>query len=334
MKAMVFSLTAGGLEKNLHLDTARPLPKNAQALTQGSTLVKIAYASLNPADYKLVELALFRMLMMTMPAIPVMDYAGTVVTTTSPNLKVGERVYGLCDGATFGMLAEYGVISKEVVPLPDNVSLRDASTVGVAAITAYQCLQPCVKEGSKVLINGGSGGTGTFGIQIAKALGCIVATTCSTGNVELCKDLGADTVIDYRSADIVEQLKRQGTQYDLIIDNVGTPALYFSSHHYLKEEGRFISIAGAITLSSVVSMLQMFFLPSWLGGGTRKMMFLGRKSNVEDYKQVAAWMSEGKVKAVVEKEFALEDSAAAFERLKSGRVRGKLVIKVGEEGEV
>ena len=192
-----------------------------------------------------------------------------------------------------------------------------------------------VKPGSRVLINGGSGGTGTFGIQMAKALGCIVTTTCSAANVELCRSLGADGVIDYRSTDLISHLKdnysKQEEQFDLLIDNVDTPALYFNSEAYLKPDGQYITIAGSITLSSTLSMIQILYLPSWLGGGKRAAQFLLRKSDAEQFSKIAEMMKEGKVKAVVEKEYPLEKTGEAFARLKSGRTVGKSVIKVGGE---
>ena len=333
MRAARYSSTVGGLDKNLKLDAASPLPKGANALPQGSTLVKVVSSSPNPVDYKLPETSLYRALKMSMPSIPAGDFAGTVVETTLAHLRPGDRVFGRSDPPTFGAFAEFLVVSNPagVVPLPDNVSMSDGSTMGVAAITAYQCLAPYVKPGSKVLINGGSGGTGTYGIQIAKILGCNVTTTCSGPNVQLCKDLGADEVIDYRTTDVIEHLKRAGTQFDHVIDNAGTPALYFNSHHFLKKDGLVVLIAGSPSLSMVWDMVKIFYMPAWLGGGKRAVKFLGRRSNAEEYAKIAGWMSEGRVKAVVEKEYPLEEAADAFARLKTGRVRGKLVVKIAEE---
>lgn len=185
-----------------------------------------------------------------------------------------------------------------------------------------------------MFINGGSGGTGTYGIQIAKALGCTVTTTCSGPNVELCKNLGADEVIDYRSEDLIASLKQHHSnkddQFDLLIDNVDTPAVYYNSETYLKPEGRYIGIAGSISLSSVISQLTILCLPSWLGGGKRKSQFLIRKSSVEDYTKLIDLMKDGKVKAQIEKEYTLDEAGEAIARLKTGRTVGKLVVAVSE----
>ena len=156
-----------------------------------------------------------------------------------------------------------------------------------------------MKKGDRVFINGGSGGTGTFGIQIAKALGCSVTTTCSGPNVELCKSLGADEVIDYRTTELVPHLKRQGAQYDLIVDNVNTPDLYWNAQHYLRPEGAYVPIAGEFKLTSIMAMMTMLFIPRWLGGGQRNVQVRMVKNNAEHYSQIAEWMEEGKVKTVV-----------------------------------
>ncbi|KAK3684685.1 hypothetical protein LTR37_020015 [Vermiconidia calcicola] len=323
----------GGLEKSLQYSDTVPLPSKAASLPENSVLVRVAYASLNPVDYKLPETALLRVLGISKPGIPCGDFVGTVVSTTMPGLRPGDRVFGSNDPSKGGALAEYMVLSgrENVVPLSEGENISDAATLGVAGLTAYQCLQPYVKEGSKVFINGGSGGVGIFSIQIAKKLGCIVTTTCSGPNVEFCKSLGADDVVDYRTVDVVEHLKRQGTQYDLLIDNVNTPSIYYSAHHYLKPEGRFITIAGSPDVASVISMLKMFCLPTWLGGGQRRAQFLLRKSDAEGLAKMAEWVQEGSVKAVVEKIYELDQAGEAFARMKSGRTRGKLVVKVAGE---
>ena len=292
-------------------------------------------------DYKLPENFIFNRFVLPKAkdgsAIPVGDFSGSVVSTTLPNLKPSDRVFGRGDPPNFGALGEFMIAhgNQAVVPIPDGVSLKDASTVGVAGLTAWQCIAPYVEPGSKVLINGGSGGTGTFGIQIAKALGCYVTTTCSGANVQLCKDLGADEVIDYRSVDLITELKTKHSnkddQFDLLIDNVDTPALYWNSETYLKPEGRFITIAGSINLKSMFSMAQILYLPTWLGGGKRKSQMLLRKSDMGDYTKVAELMKEGKVKAVIDKVYPLEDAGEAMAKLKSGRTKGKIVVQVGGE---
>jgi NADPH:quinone reductase-like Zn-dependent oxidoreductase len=139
-------------------------------------------------------------------------------------------------------------------------------------------------------------------------------------------------VIDYRSQDVIETLKSGKEPYDLIVDNVfATPALYWNCQHYLNPSGRFVTIAGSPTIGSLLDLLKVFLWPRFLGGGQRPIQFVTAQTNASDYEMIAKWMAEGKVKAVIEKEFELEKAAEAFKHLKTGRTKGKLVIKVCEE---
>jgi NADPH:quinone reductase-like Zn-dependent oxidoreductase len=332
MKASQWKSTSGGIEKRLKYTTSAELPKHAHSLPPDHTLVKVAYASINPADYKLAEIPLVNRFFFKTPATPGIDYAGTVVATTSPHLKPGDRVLGKTQPPAFGATAEYLVITPaySCVALPDEVEFEQAACVGVAGLTAYQSIAPFVKLGSKVLINGGSGGVGTFGIQICKALGCIVTATCSGKNADFCRGLGADNVIDYRSAPVVEALKRSGVQYDLIVDNVfEEPQLYWQAHHYLKPSGVYISITSKFTICSIVNLAGVLALPRWLGVGSHTSKFLVVSNGTQDgFQAVTKLMKEGKVKVPIEEIFPLENLGDAYIRLKSGRTRGKLVIRI------
>lgn len=329
MKAAAYESNVGGIHKHIKATNSWPLPKNAKKLPKDHTLVRVSYASLNPVDYKVPELPLVGRLVFP-KGIPGLDFAGTVVESTLPHLKPGEPVFGSLAPPNFSTLGEYVVATKEgTVPIPDGVQPKDAATLGIAGLTAYQTIVPFIKSGNKVFINGGSGGVGTFQIQIAKILGCHVTVTCSGANVELCKSLGADEVIDYRTQDVVQTLIRKGQQYDLIVDNVFNGAeIYWSSHKYLKPEGRYVTIAGGAEFSVIKNMLSIFLWPSVLGGGQRKFQFVTCAANAVQYAELAKWLSEGKMKTVIEREYKLEEAGEAYERLKSGRTRGKLVVKV------
>ncbi|KAF2213943.1 hypothetical protein CERZMDRAFT_110924 [Cercospora zeae-maydis SCOH1-5] len=331
MRAAQCSDQTKGIDKNIQYNSSASLPAEAASLPLNSALVKVAYASPNPVDYKLPESSIYSILNIKQrPFIPCGDFAGTIVATNLPNLKPGDRVFGRSDPPLFGSLAEYVVVRglENVVKLPDAVSYQDGATLGVAGLTAYQCLAPNVRSGHKVLINGGSGGTGTFAIQIAKALGCYVTTTCSSVNVELCKQLGADEVIDYRNTDVTTHIQRQGTQYDLLVDCAGTPAIFWRSAAYLKPEGRYITIAATLTWEFWSEMWKMMYLPTWLGGVSRKADFLRRVTKAEDYAILVQWIAEGRIKPEISNTYDLEDAKAAFVELKSGRTRGKIVVRV------
>ena len=320
------------IESSLTINAHTPLPKNANALPKNSTLVKIAYASVNPVDYKMAEFTVARYLAMGRgPWIPCCDFSGTVVATTCSHVKAGDRVVGWTAIPKFNTLAEYAVVegAENVGKIPDNADLKVAATLGVAGQTAMQSIAPFVKPGSKVLINGASGGTGTFGIQIAKILKCSVTAICSGANAQLCKDLGADTVIDYRSVDAVHQLQKENVQYDLIVDNVGIGGdVYANSQSYLKESGKYVTIAAGPNLASLLGMLKTFLLPRWLGGTPRNSVLIACTPNSAELSQLAEWVQDGSLKPYIENVYSLENSASAFSRIKSGRTRGKLVIEV------
>ncbi len=208
MKAWQFASASPTVEKNLKLNTSAPLPAGSTSLPADRILVQVLAVSLNPVDHKLPEIPLLGRLITGSPATPSIDYAGRVVATgpiskkvSSTDLKLGQLVFGRLDRPTkFGTLAEYTIAPRAgCAPIPSGVSVMDATCAATAALTAYQSIIPKIKgaAGKRVFINGGSGGTGTFGIQIAKAAGCHVTTSCSGANVGLCESLGADTVIDY-----------------------------------------------------------------------------------------------------------------------------------------
>lgn len=334
MKACQWNSNTTGIENTLHLNTSAPLPKNANNLSAGHTLVKVAYTTLNPFDYKVAETPVLGNYILAKPAIPCLDFSGTVVSTKHPDLEVNDLVFGRTNPPLFGCLAEYVVVGEAgISKLPKSVSLQDASTAGIAALAAYQSIAPYVKPGNHVFINGGSGGTGTFGIQFARALGCVVTTTCSTRNIELCKSLGADEVIDYSTLkeDLSTALKTRATNtqpFDLIVDNVFSDSnLYFQCQHYLTTAGTF-STPGDTKPSALATLAMASFLPSWMGGGTRAFVFVRNQPKKEDFEKIGSWMSEGEVKAVVESVVGMEEAAEAFGRLKGGRVRGKIVVRV------
>jgi NADPH:quinone reductase-like Zn-dependent oxidoreductase len=316
MKAAAYESNAGGIHRHLKVTNSWPLPKGAKNLPKDHTLVRVSYASLNPVDYKVPELPLVGRFVFG-KGIPGLDYAGTVVESTLAHLKPGEPVFGSLAPPNFSTMGEYIIATKEgCVPVPNDVQPKDAAALGIAGLTAYQTIVPFVKAGDKVFINGG-------------ILGCHVTVTCSGPNVELCKSLGADEVIDYRTQDVVQTLARKGQQYDLIVDNVFANAdIYWSSHKYLKPEGRYVTIAGNAQFSVIKDMLSIFLWPSALGGGQRKFQFVTCAANAVQYAELAKWLAEGKMKVIIEREYALEEAGEAYERLKSGRTRGKLVVKV------
>ncbi|KAI3319757.1 NAD(P)-binding protein [Xylariaceae sp. AK1471] len=341
MRAWLYTKGGRNLASALTLhQTARrpPTPLPADKL-----LVRVTHMSPNPADYKVPELGKLAAFLVTrsFTASPGMDYAGVIEEVGSSlvnsSYKPGVAVYGRVEKTAFGTLGTYiHAAPSGCVPLPTSPSISpsDASTLGTAGLTAYQALVPYVRpgRGDEVFINGGSGGVGTYAIQIAaRVLGCVVTTSCSTRNVDLCKSLGASTVLDYSTSSVTDALRARGQVFRLVVDNVGaSPAdLYKAADDYLLPEGTFVQIGGE--LSDARALASRALWPTILGGGKRTWKFLISDQRHEDLAQLGQWMQEGKVRAVIDGDiFPFEDAPKAFEKLKTGRTRGKLVVKVSD----
>lgn len=324
----------GSLADTMALAT-QPRP-SAASLGKRQLLVEVAYAGLNPADYKLPGLGLGAKAMIKFPWTPGMDFSGRIVAVADDvpdDVKVGDRVVGRLNPLlATGSLAEYVVADYEgVAALPSTVSLEQAAGVGTAALTAYQTMAPSVqKPGAHIFINGGSGGTGTFGIQIAKAMGAHVTTTVSTGKVALASGLGADVVIDYKTTpDVVAALRGQGPSFAAVLDFVGkSPANLFSaSKDLLLPGGHFCTIAPSLSLDTVRDVATSM-LPAFLGGSPFKYETPFTKQSHEDLVQIAAWMRDGKVRTVVDTVYAFEQAPEAYGKLKQGSSTGKIIVRV------
>ncbi|KAI3573110.1 hypothetical protein IWW34DRAFT_873158 [Fusarium oxysporum f. sp. albedinis] len=325
IQAWQYSNAQGGLESALSLNKSASAPTSA-SLSKGQILVKVIAAAVNPADYKLPEIGIISKIFITKPATPGLDFCGRVVAThhSVTELQQGQLVYGaLSPLSKHGTLCQFIIAPvSECVLLPDGVDPCEAAAVGTAGLTAYQALLAGkTSQGSKVLINGGSGGTGTFGIQLAKLLGSHVTTTCSTANVDLCRRLGADTVLDYKQVDLISELEKSDDRFDIVVDNVGTPGLYETSPRFMKPNGVFLQVHFNPTA------IRRSLLPKFLGGGSRQHRIVGLKTKTEDLEQLGRWVQEGKLKPVIET-YDWKDVPKAYTKLKSGRTVGKLVIRV------
>lgn len=333
MYAWQFKTTSGGMENNLYLPAAG-VPK--PHITDDQVLVEVYSAALNPADYKVPELGLVARGVVPSPSTPGMDFCGKVCETghKAASYHVGQMIYGVCSGPLgHGSLGQYIAVSKETIAaVPTGLKVDHMAGVGVAGLTAYQSIVPNVKSGDKVFINGGSGGTGIFGIQIAKALGCHVTTACSSANIELCKSLGADEIIDYKSMDLVETLKKEGQVFSLVVDNVGTPSnLYKECHHFVVHHGKFAQVGAEMGVSSAIQHVSNMLLPGILGGGRRKYEFVVLKAKHEALVQLAKWIDEGKVQTIIDSVWEYDDAPRAFEKLKTHRAKGKVVVHVKKD---
>ncbi|KAG9190959.1 NADPH2:quinone reductase [Alternaria panax] len=332
MRAWQWSTCGTTLEEAIKLNDSVPLPTSKRPLAAGECLIQVHAAALNPVDYKLAELLIVGRMAIPKPATPGLDFAGRVVQVGSDCVvKVGQMVFGKLEPKQqFGTLGEYIVGSKAgTVPIPDGVSAKEAATLGVCGLVTYQCLAPNVRAGDRVLINGGSGGTGTFAIQIAKALGCHVTTTCSGSNTQLCKDLGADEVIDYRENDVPTLLANSSKHYDMVLDNVGHQfELYWKSPFFTKSGAKYVQIGSQVSLPFIYDLAFRFLIPTWLGGGQRPFSFGLASTNYEDFIKLSNFVADGKVRPVMDEVFTFDGVPKAYEKLRTGRAKGKIVVQV------
>jgi NADPH:quinone reductase-like Zn-dependent oxidoreductase len=248
------------------------------------------------------------------------DVSGEVVAVgdSVTRFQTGDKVYAYLDSLPGGAYAEYAAVSEQVACFkPDNMSYEQAAAVPLAATTALQALRDLgqILPGHKVLINGASGGVGSFAVQIAKAFKAEVTAVCSTQNVELVKSLGGDRVIDYT----VQDLTKDTSFYDIIFDAVGKES-FSGCQNILKPNGVYVT-----TLPDPDSLVQSF-LTFLLPG--KKSKLIVAQSNGQDLAYLKELIEGGKIRSVIDRTYSLEELAAAHAESEQGHVVGKLVIAV------
>jgi NADPH:quinone reductase-like Zn-dependent oxidoreductase len=310
MKAIIIN-KYGGPEVIEYTDVVTPKPE------KNEVLVKVKAASVNPVDWKI---RMGNLKFMTGKKFPV--YLGTEVSGVVEsigedvkNITPGQRVFA---GLSYkgGGYAEFAKAPEEnLVILPDNVSFEDACTFGVAGITPLQGLQDhgLLEEGMHVLVNGASGGTGTYAVQIAKILKARVTAVCSTKNIELVKSLGADSVIDYTKEDFT----KNKAAYDIIIDCVGSKT-FGQAKKALKKKGRYVNI----NPSPKLIIAQLF--SSIFGGKKARLVML--KINREDLLWIRDQVALENIKVIIDRTFPVKEARKAHEYSETGRARGKIVL--------
>lgn len=303
------------------------IPKPVAA--NDEVLVKIHAASVNPLDWHYMRGSPYIMRLGTGLGAPEdirmgVDFSGTVeaVGKNVTRFKAGDEVFGGKGGA----LAEYITIreSRPVVLKPANVTFDQAASVGIAGVTALQALRDKgrLKPGQKVLINGASGGVGTFAVQIAKSLGAEVTGVCSTRNVELVRSLGADHVIDYTRENFTQDTQR----YDLIVDNVGNHPL-LNYRRVLHPGGTVVIVGGpkGDWLGPLLGPLKGALLSPLVA---EEFTLILAELNQADLAVLSDLMREGKVTPVIDRRYALHEAPAAIAYLEEGRARGKVVVSL------
>jgi NADPH:quinone reductase-like Zn-dependent oxidoreductase len=313
---------------NLKLqDIEKPSPADDQVL------VKVRAASVNPYDWHFIEGTPKIMRMMGVGLRKPkdtrlgVDFAGTVesVGKNVTQFKPGDEVFG---GKT-GAFAEYVCprADRAVAPKPANLTFEQAASVNIAGITALQALRDKgkVQPGQKVLINGASGGVGTFAVQIAKSFGADVTGVCSTRNVDLVRSLGADHVIDYTKEDFAKGAER----YDVILDNVPNHSLS-ECRRILNPNGKYVMIGGggpndSRWIGPFGRVIKTMVLSPFV---SQKMGMMMADTNQSDLTILADMMQSGKVKPVIDRTYKLSEVPDAIRYLEQGHARGKVVITV------
>lgn len=309
----------------LHVETiARPAPPD------DGVLVRIRAASVNPLDWHYMRGMPYILRIDAGAGAPKdpalgVDFAGTVeaVGRNVTRFKPGDAVFG---GRT-GAFAEYLTVreSRAIAPIPGNVSFEQAAAVPIAGLTALQALRDKghLRRGQKVLINGASGGVGTFAVQIAKALGAHVTGVCSTRNVELVRALGADEVIDYTKDDFT----RRAAQFDLIVDMVSSHSLR-ATLRALKPDGALVIVGSNDTghfLGPLKRNLRAMLLAPFV---SQRIEPLLAQLDAQDLDYLAGLMRAGKVTPVIDRRFTLDQVAQAVGYVEAGRARGKVVVTI------
>lgn len=309
------------------------------SVNENDVLVQVYAAGVNLLDSK-VRNGEFRLLLhYKAPFALGHDVAGVVTKVGSRvgKFKVGDEVYARPSDLKIGTFAEYlSVNEKDAALKPKNISMEEAASIPLVGLTAWQALveKANLKNGQKVFIQAGSGGVGTFAIQLAKHLGATVATTTSTDNFSLVKSLGADVVIDYKKEDFETILK----DYDVVLNSQDTRTLE-KSLRILKSGGKVISISGPPDIEFAKQMGAPWFV-KWimkiLSFGIRRKAkrlgltysFLFMRAEGNQLNEITSLIHAGIIRPILDKVFPFEQTNDALAYVESGRAKGKVVIRV------
>jgi NADPH:quinone reductase-like Zn-dependent oxidoreductase len=313
MKAIVID-RYGSPEVLQEREVEKPSPQGDRVL------VKVQASSVNPVDWKIRQGDLQLLSGFRFPLSLGCDFAGVVEAVGSEvsQFHIGDEVYSFTNPIGGGAYAEYVTVPAASLALkPHNMTFEEAAAVPVAGLTALQGLvdEGQLRPGQKVLINGASGGVGTFAVQIAKAMSAEVTGVCSSRNVELVKSLGADRVIDYTQQDFTQDTVR----YDVIFDAVAKRS-FSACQNVLQPQGIYVSTLPA--LDNLGAMVQSLIFPG------KKAKFILVKPIPRDFNALRELIEAGKVCSIIDRTFPLSEIAAAHTYSETGRTVGKISIAV------
>lgn len=332
MKAL--KITGYGDVKNnlVFSEVEKPTVKDNQVL------IEIHSASVNPIDYKIIEGILKQIRKLNFPCPIGFDVAGIVVERGSnvTRLKVGDEVYSRVPSESPGTFAEYIAVDSDVVCLkPSNLNFSESASLPLVGLTTIQSFDKAsLKSGNKVLIHAGSGGIGTFAIQYAKSKGAYVYTTTSTKNVEWVKELGADRVIDYKTENYLNIVNNIDIVYETLGGNYTIDAF-----KVIKNGGKVVSLIGNVDKETAreleLNRVFRFMLALKRMKITRQIKhksayykLILMNSNGTQLNEIKKLVEDKLIKPVIDKEFSFSESIDALLYQKSGRAKGKIIIKI------
>lgn len=306
---------------------------------EDDVLVQVHAAGVNPLDSKIRSGEFKLILPYRLPLVLGHDVAGVVIRVGARvrRFRAGDEVYARPDDGRIGTFAEFVSIKEDsLAHKPNNLTMEEAASIPLVGLTAWQTLvqKASLKKGQKVLIHAGSGGVGTFAIQLAKHLGAVVATTTSTANVDLVKRLGADVVVDYRKDDFEKLLGG----YDVVLNSLG-PETLTRSLDVLRPGGRLISISGPPDPAFAREKGA-----SWIVGLVMRLMshrirrsaarhhvgysFVFMRASGDQLRQLSLLLESGAICPVVDRVYPFESTNEALAYVETGRAKGKVVVKV------
>ncbi len=312
-----------------------PTPK----INEYEVLAEIHAASINPIDFKIRDGKVKMLLKYEMPLILGNDFSGVITKVGSKvtRFKVGDEIYARPRKNKIGTFAEYIAIHEDDIALkPKNLSFEEAASIPLVGLTSYQALHDIMQlqKGQKILIHAGSGGVGTFAIQLAKIMGATVTTTASEAGANLVKSLGADEIINYKTEKFEDML----TNYDAVFDTIGGTTLE-KSFNIIKSGGNIVSVSGMPNTRFGKEFGSGFFKTLLFSLASKKLTALEKKHNArysflfmkpsgDQLRTIANYIEAGKIKPVIDRVFPFEDAQKAMEYSEAGRAKGKIIVKI------
>ncbi|RAN90020.1 NADPH:quinone reductase [Bacillus sp. SRB_28] len=308
-------------------------------INEYEVLAEIHAASINPIDFKIRDGKVKMLLKYEMPLILGNDFSGVIVKVGAKvtRFKVGDEIYARPRKNKIGTFAEYIAIHEDDVALkPKNLSFEEAASIPLVGLTSYQALHDIMhlQKGQKILIHAGSGGVGTFAIQLAKIMGATVATTASEAGANLVNSLGADEIINYKTEKFEDIL----TNYDAVFDTIGGTTLE-KSFDIIKSGGNIVSVSGMPNARFGKEFGSGFFKTLLFSLASKKLTalekkhsaqysFLFMKPSGDQLRIIANYIESGKIKPIIDRVFPFEDAQKAMEYSESGRAKGKIIVKI------